>query len=179
MGRMQSETTRVSFSINENTLDDLDAIADAQDKSRSQLLRDLVENEVNEHVPDDNDEYRPSDDTLETIYASAVEHANQSLGLRFDLRKSQMASDTGIPGTAIRGHLLTLERHGYVKYQSGDALDSKKDYWRVKPLCANPKAWRYSKVYDPEFVQALETASSEDAFDHLESANPVRGPADD
>lgn len=179
MSRMQSETTRVSFSIDEDDLEDLDALADAQEKSRSQLLREFVENELADYRPNDDDEYRPSDDTLEAVYEAAVEYANGNHGLRFDLRKSQMATDTGIPGTALRGHLLTLERHGYVKYQSGDALDSKKDYWRVKPLCANPRAWRYSKVYDPEVVHALETGDPEERLDQLTSARPSRGNADD
>lgn len=84
---------------------------------------------------------------------------------------------------------MTVTQHGYcercdrrrelVPVAGGDALDSKKDYWRVKPLCANPKAWRYSTVYDPEVVRRLETEQSEERLDRLSSATPVRGDADD
>ncbi|QDX41299.1 hypothetical protein [Salarchaeum sp. JOR-1] len=84
--------------------------ADAQDKSRSQLLRELADDAVNEHQPNEDDEYRPSDDTLDSVYQAAFNHANTRLGLRFDLTDGQMASETGIAATALRGSLLDLEQ---------------------------------------------------------------------
>ncbi|MGB9987301.1 CopG family ribbon-helix-helix protein [Salarchaeum japonicum] len=174
-------TSRVSVSgIPDDTLDELDALAEAEDKSRSEKIVELIEAEVGERLPDDNDEYRPSDPSLNTVYSVAVDHAKQHQ-LRFDLHKSKMATETGIPATALRGYLVSLQREGYVKHQMGDALGSGSDadFWRIKPLCANPRAWRYSEVYDPEYVAQLEAMTPEETLDSLESAEPARSQADD
>jgi len=171
---MQTGTTsRVSFGLPEVLRDDLDDLADQRDMSRSELLRELVKDELDASTPDDNDEYHPQDDALAAVYQAALEHSIEHQ-LRFDLRKSQMATDTGIAATALRGYLVALQRDGYVKHQVGDALGNGKstaDFWRVKPACANPRAWRYSDAYDPEYVARLE--------EQVSTGSAVRAVADD
>jgi len=169
---MQTGTTsRVSFGLPEVLRDELDEEADRRDMSRSELLRELVKDELAASTSDENDEFHPQDDALAAVYQAALEHASEHR-LRFDLRKSQMATDTGISATALRGYLVSLERDGYVKHQLGDALGNGKseaDFWRVKPACADPRLWRYSEAYDPDYAARFDQSQNQ----------PARGEADD
>jgi len=175
-------TSRVSISgIPDDVLDQFDALADAEDKSRSEKVVELIEEEVGEAIPDGSGEYVPVDEKLQRVYEAAVDAANRSLVLRFDLVGSEVAQSVGIGQKAVRGHLFRLQNRGYVKHLQSGLGDDKKESYRIKPPCANPKMWRYSEVYDPEAVKQLEAAElgdADDQMDDLDAAEEVSQSAD-
>lgn len=171
-------TSRVSISgIPDDVLDQFDALADAEGKSRSEKVVELIEEEVGEAIPDGSGEYVPVDDQLQQVYEAAVDAANRSLVLRFDLVGSEVAQAAGIGQKAVRGHLFRLQNRGYVKYLQSGLGDQKKESYRIKPPCANPKMWRYSEVYDPEAVRALEAAELGDTDDQMDDLDAAESEA--
>lgn len=168
--KSDSGTNRFSVSsVPDDLLDEFDALADAEGKDRSEKVRELMRDAVGDSVADDSGDYLPNDEKLREVYEAAEEHANPHLTLRFDLVGSDIAQSAGIGKKAVRGHLFRLQKRGYVKHLHGDSAGSQsKESYRIKPPHANPKMWRYSEVYDPEAVRALEATEPEDAGDRLD-----------
>lgn len=164
-------TSRISVSgLRDDVLEALDDLADAEDKNRSEKIVELIEAEVADRLPDDSGEYEPTDNRLAAVYRAAVDAANRNLILRFDLHGAQIASTTGIGQKAVRGHLFRLQRRGYVKHLYGDGhANQTKESYRVKPLCADPRMWRFSEVYDRDAVAALHADSPEETMGTIQN----------
>lgn len=148
MGRMQSpSTTRTSFSLPEHLLDDLDAIADAEDKSRSEKLREMVEREVGAG-DQERDEWVPQTDVHADVYLAAVEHSRKpDHVLRLDVFREQVAQEAGVSTSTVEKVLFILQGAGYVRRMVGSpSVDRSLDSWRVKPKCADPKKWKHRKT---------------------------------
>jgi hypothetical protein len=70
---------------------------------------------------------------------------------------------------ALRGQLFRLQSLGFVRFQQGrDGADTSRETYRVKPRCANPRTWKYSRIRDAEAVRALD----EDAPEPAEADDP-------
>jgi hypothetical protein len=95
---MQSPvTTRASFSVDEDTLDEFDDLADAEEKSRSEKLRELVERAVSDGADGSPDEYLPGDATAESVYLACLEYAQMPEHLlRFTIHKGEIAQASGV-----------------------------------------------------------------------------------
>lgn len=148
MARMQSpSTTRTSFKVDEDLLDQLDDVAEAEGfDSRSEKLRDMVRDEVGAGAGE-RDEFVPESDVNEAVYRAAVRHAKKPRHvLRFDLFQSQIAQDAGISTDTVRSILHVLQGAGYVRLQAGHPGDrTTMESWLVKPLCADPRQWKHRK----------------------------------
>ena len=158
MARMKSDssTGRITISgVRDAVLDEFDALADAEDKSRSEKVVELIEREVADGVPDEDGSYLAADDELRTVYEAALETATMPAHtLRFDRWGGTLAQKANMGKKAVRGQLFRLESRGYVRHQfGGTSGDTDDECYRIKPRCANPRVWRYSRVRDEEVVE--------------------------
>lgn len=142
-------TGRVTISgVRDDVLEAFDDLADAEGKSRSEKLVELMELEVSETVPDESGEYLPTERELRRVYEAALEKATMpDHTLRFDLRGGQLAQSAGISKSEARAQLFRLESRGYVRHQTGStATKSRNECYHLKPRCANPLRWKYSRI---------------------------------
>jgi len=161
-------TGRITISgVRDDVLDRFDDLADAEDKTRSEKVVELMEREVGSTVPNDSGEYLPTDGRLRTVYEAVLDNATMpEHTLAFDRYGGQVAESANLSKSATLGELARLEDRGFVRYQKGrDSVQTRRKTYRVKPRCANPRTWKYSRIRDPEAVQALD----EDAPDPSEA----------
>lgn len=148
MSRMQSPpTTRASFSIDEDTLNRLDDLADVEGyDSRSEKLRELVEEEVGAG-DDGRDEYVPDVEVHAAVYRAALGHAKKPEHVvRIDVFGSQIAQEAGVSTSTVENILYVLQGAGYARRQSGHPGDTlTMESWKIKPLCADPGQWKHRK----------------------------------
>lgn len=148
---MQSPaTTRASFSVDEETLDAFDDLADAEDKNRSEMLRELVEQAVGAGASETANQYMPGDETALAVYEACLAHAQMPDHLlRFGMVKGQIAEDSGVAKSKLSGVLFLLERSGYIRRWETHPMDQRdREFYRVKPRCADPGQWKYSRLTD-------------------------------
>lgn len=153
MARMKSDpsTGRVTISgVREDVLEAFDELADAEGKSRSEKVVELLEREVSEEVPDETGDYLPTDGELRGLYEAALEKATMpEHTLRFDLRGGQLAQNAGMSKSEARAQLFRLEARGYVRHQVGaTGGQTREECYNIKPRCARPRAWKYSRIRD-------------------------------
>jgi len=170
-------TGRITISgVRDDVLDRFDDLADAEDKTRSEKVVELMEAEVGSTVPDEGGEYLPTDDRLRTVYEAVLDHAKMpDHTLRFDIHGGQVASSAKMSKKALRGQLFHLQSRGFVRFQQGrDTVQTQRETYRVKPRCANPRTWKYSRIRDPDAVRALdEDAPEEPEADDAEDAGDI------
>jgi DNA-binding transcriptional ArsR family regulator len=170
--KSDSSKGRVTISgVRDDVLDRFDALADAEDKSRSEKLVELMEGEVAEAIPDGSGNYLPTDAELRRIYEAALEVATMpNHSLRFDLRGGELAQKLGLSKSAVRGHLFRLESRGYIRHKQGRVSGAQNcEFYYVKPECANPKVWKYSRVRDLDAVRKLRQSGQQDTSEQMEA----------
>ncbi|WP_162991401.1 hypothetical protein [Halostella salina] len=145
---------QVKFRVDESKCDALDEVADELDISRARLLRDAVDDILDEHgdaTRDVGGEYWPDREDLTELYRACLRHANKKLILNLRVKGGMVAEDTRYNRNDLVGALRPLEKRGYVRIQCsgvfGRNLNSEVAV-RVKPKCADPKQWKYRKVED-------------------------------
>lgn len=171
-------TSRVTISgVRDDVLDELDALADAEGKTRSEKVVELIESEVADAVPDDDGAYLPQEDDLRTVYEAVLEVATMpDHTLRFDQWGGTVAQKAELSQDAVRSQLFRLQSRGYVRHQQGrDGVEHERECYRVKPRSANPKLWKYSKVRDLDAVRRLEATDVEDTSDQLDALAEAGG----
>jgi len=145
---------QANFRYDREKIDALDDIADELDTSRAELLRDAVDNILDEHgdlAQDEDGEYLPDRDDLAELYKTCLKHANQKLILNLRVKGGMVAEDTRYNKNDLVGALRPLEKRGYVRVQVGGVFGRNLDTEmaiRVKPKCADPKQWKYRKEDD-------------------------------
>lgn len=170
--KSDSGTSRITISgVRDDVLDELDALADAEGKTRSEKVVELIESEVADTVPDDDGAYLPQEDDLRSVYEAALEVATMpDHTLRFDQWGGTVAQKAELSQDAVRSQLFRLQTRGYVRHQQGrDGVEHKRECYRVKPRCANPKLWKYSRVRDVDAVRRLEATDVEDAGETMDA----------
>lgn len=183
--KSDSGTGRITISgVPDDLLEELDALADAEDKNRSEKVVELIRGEVGDAVADDSGDYLPTDDTLRAVYEAMLDAARMpDHTIRFDIHGGEVAQNAGLSQTAVRGNLFRLQSRGYVRHQrTKDATAQHGEVYRVKPRCANPKAWRFSKARDADVLRALEASdppAADDPENASETLDELRGDADD
>lgn len=144
---MQSpQTARTSFSVPERVLSTFDDLAESEGKSRSEKLREVVKETVDMGEPE-RDDYVPESETMREVYLTLVETARKPQHiLRWDVFGGQVAQQTSISKDNLGTILYMLERDGYVRELGKHPGDqTKRQTFYVKPLCADPNQWKYSR----------------------------------
>jgi len=152
--QIHDETDRkkqTKFRLAESKRDALDDLADERNQSRSQLLRTLVDDALDDadlRVRDDDGEFRPDRDDLADIYTACLRHANDKLVLNLRIKGAMLAQDTRYAKKDLTVVLRPLEARGFVRIQCGGVFgrDHKPELAvRVKPPEADPDQWKYRK----------------------------------
>ncbi len=170
--KSDSSKGRITVSgVRDDVLEEFDALADAEDKSRSEKVVELIEREVADGVPNVDGSYLPTDDELRMVYEAALETATMPAHtLRFDRWGGTLAQKSNMGKKAVRGQLFRLESRGYVRHQfGGTSGDTDDECYRIKPRCANPRVWQYSRIRDDDAVRRLDVTGSEEEPDDPET----------
>lgn len=137
MARMQSPQSRVSFGAPEDDIKRLDEIADSQDKSRSELLRELVREEIERHEDDQDgaEAALPETEHLREAYLSLLDVAEERIegaGLRITREEARNTLwSNRCPKDAVMDSLIRpLRKRGFVDIDPG--MD--KVWITVRPL---------------------------------------------
>jgi len=139
--------SRVSFGLDEELVEGLDDIVDAEDHaSRSHLLRELVYERLREwrDEPTDNETHLPSNDQHREVYLAAVQHSNEKLRVHESRHFGLIAENTGVRKNNIADVFGPLRDRGFIA-EMGHAPDAinPPDVYRVKPPAVDPDDWVY------------------------------------
>jgi len=124
MARMDhNPKQRISFGCPEDDVKILDEIADAEDASRSEILRDLVAERVDEYRDDSADDiYTPDDPMLEEAYRTLLDAADERIagaGLRLTVEEAKNALyDNRTPKDAVMTKYIRPLKPEYVQIDS-------------------------------------------------------------
>lgn len=166
MSRMKTGGSRYSFQCPDVVMEEFDEIAEAEGKNRSEKLRELVEEAV-ENGPNSStpDEYLPSDQKERDVYEAAVEYAKKGTMpegahmLLLDRHDSQIAQEATVSGGSLASWMHTLEQQGFVRRWHSNPMDRRdRNAWLIKPRCADPEQWRYSRLVAEKSQQTEGTA---------------------
>ncbi|WP_435348988.1 ribbon-helix-helix protein, CopG family [Haloarchaeobius sp. HRN-SO-5] len=152
MARMDhNPSSRVSFGLPDDDRDDLDEIADDRGESRSELLRTLVDEFLQDHRDDNTDEpegFVPRRSEPRTIYLEALDASDENLRLH-ERHLSLMAQSLNTFNTdGIRSVLQDLRRRGFVSLMGHPPdcdMKSLPSVYRVKPRPVDPEDWTYNE----------------------------------
>ncbi|WP_435364529.1 hypothetical protein [Haloarchaeobius sp. DYHT-AS-18] len=142
---------QVKFRIKEEMADDLAAVAEDNGMSRAALLRQLVEDCIEENGGTSqvgSDEYWPDREDLADLYRTCLKHANEKLILNLRVKGGMVAEDTRYSKDDLVAALRPLEQRGFVRVQIGGVYGQNLNAEvavRVKPTTADPKQWKYRK----------------------------------
>lgn len=139
---------QVKFRCAEEIVDALDEVADERDTSRAHLLREAVDETLDDHghATGQSTEYWPEREDLAALYQACLKHSNQNLVLNLRVKGSMVAQDTRYSQDDLVAALRPLEKADYVCIQTGGVFGknlSSETSVRVKPTTADPKQWKY------------------------------------
>ncbi|WP_435318465.1 ribbon-helix-helix domain-containing protein [Haloarchaeobius sp. TZWSO28] len=145
-------SSRVSFGCPDSDIEELDVIAEDRDESRSELLRTLVAEFVDEHRDTDDeadeDDHLPTSTEHRRVYLQALESSTKKLRLHerhFGTVAQQLQS---VNKEGVRAVLQDLRRKGYVSMMGHPPdCDTRNlsTVYRVKPRVVDPDEWTYSE----------------------------------
>jgi len=148
MARLESpnRSKTVTFTCDPELADELSELADEQDVSRAELLRQLSADAVDGEDTDTNPTHEPTNDTLREVYNAALETSNDKLILNMRKHSSRVAQLSRISKDTLHSYLKELEAKGYAVEQSAAPGGTQpQTAWRIKPKCATVQHWKYRK----------------------------------
>lgn len=121
--QIESNPSRVSFQPKDADIAVLDEIAEEQNMSRAEKIRQLIKREVAEQQADDGDHLLPEDDALAEHYRRLVQLADDmdqyGLRLTMDRAKNSLYSNEVPKDEVMKEIVRPLRKRGFVDVDPG------------------------------------------------------------
>ena len=131
-----------SIRAHADLLERFDEWCEKNDTSRTEALREYMEEGVADGGHGEPDEWLPENDRDRNLYLAALDRSNDSLILSVRRERGRLAEKTKVAKSDVLARLKDLERAGYASLMAVWPGNPRADVsFRIKPRCAHPDEW--------------------------------------